>query len=113
MRMPIINFKKFAYLVAVSSVLVFLVTSYVFDSDKSIPTVKKFAASNEVVMAKVGNIKEIELIKRVAVSASESSSSYRLYTFLVDGDKANAIVVVRADQAVAQEKLSITRLEVK
>lgn len=112
MRMPIINFKRFAYLVAVSSALVFLVTSYVFNSDKLIPVVQKFAASNEEVMAKVGNVKEIELIKKVAVSASESSSSYRMYTFRVDGDKANATVAVRVEQAGTHEQFLITRLDV-
>lgn len=113
MRMPIINsFKRFAYLVVASSLAVYLITSYVFHSDKSIPAVEKFVAGNGEVAAQVGNIKEFELIKRVSVSATETSSPYRLYTFLVDGDKAKATVVVRVEQAGTHEQFLITRLDV-
>lgn len=113
MRMPLRKLLKwFAYLV-VASVAMYLLTESVLNADKSKPAIEKFLASNGEVSAQVGNVKEIELIKKVSVSATETSSPYRLYTFLIDGDKGKATVVVQveqAEQAGMQEQYQITRL---
>lgn len=113
MRMPITNtFKGLAYLVVISTLAVYLITGYVFHSDKSIPAVEKFMASNGEVAAQIGNIKKFDLTKRVAVSATETSNAYRLYTFMVDGDKAKARIVVRVEEEGTRELFSVSRLEV-
>lgn len=90
-------FRWFAYLV-VASVAMYLITNFVLNTDKAKPVIEKFLESSEEVISQVGNIKKIKLIKRVSISATETSSPYRLYTFIVDGDKAKATIVVRAEQ---------------
>jgi hypothetical protein len=101
----------FSYLV-IASVAMYLTSDFVLNADKSKPAIEKFLASSEEAVAQVGNIKEIELVKKVSVSATDTSSPYRLYTFLVDGDKAKATVVVRVEQVDlvgTQERFLITR----
>lgn len=101
----------FAYLVA-ASVAMYLLTEFLLNADKSKPEIEKFLVSNHELATQVGNVKETELIKKVSVSATETSSPYRLYTFLIDGDKAKATVVVRVEQAGTHEQFLITRLDV-
>lgn len=114
MRMSLRKLLKwFAYLV-VASVAMYLITEFVLNADKSKPEIEKFLVSNHEVATQVGHIRKTELVKKVSVSATETSSPYRLYTFLVDGDKAKATVVVRveqADQAGTREQFLITRLD--
>lgn len=103
----------FAYLV-VASVVMYLITDFVLNADASKPAIEKFLVSNDELTARVGNVKETELVKKVSVSATETSSPYQLYTFLVDGDKAKATVVVRVeqtDQAGTQARFLIIRLD--
>lgn len=107
MQMSINSFKKFAALVVASSIVMYLITTYVFHSDKAISAVKKFVASNKEVVAQAGEVKKVELIKRVSVSATETSSPYRLYTFLIDGNKSKATVVVQVEQAGIKEQYQI------
>lgn len=112
MRMPLKKVLKwFVYLVA-ASVAMYLLTEYVLNADKSKPEIEKFLASDHELAAQVGHIRETELVKKVSVSATETSSPYRLYTFLVDGDKTKATVVVRVEQAGSHEQFLITRLDV-
>lgn len=112
MRMPLKKILRwFAYLVA-ASVAMYLLTEFVLNADKSKPEIEKFLVSNHELATKVGSVKETELVKKVSVSATETSSPYRLYTFLVDGDKAKATVVVRVEQAGTHEQFLITRLDV-
>ncbi len=101
----------FAYLVA-ASVAMYLLTEFILNADKSKPEIEKFLVSNHELATQVGNVKETELIKKVSVSATETTSPYRLYTFLIDGDKAKATVVVRVEQAGTHEQFLITRLDV-
>lgn len=112
MRMSLKKLSRwFAYLVA-ASVAMYLLTEFVLNADKSKPEIEKFLVSNHELAAQVGSVKEAELVKKVSVSATETSSPYRLYTFLVDGDKAKATVVVRVEQAGTYEQFLITRLDV-
>lgn len=112
MRAPLKKLLRwFTYLVG-ASVATHLLTEFIFNADKSKPEIEAFLMSNHKLATQVGNIKETELVKKVSVSATETSGPYRLYTFLVDGDKAKAMVVVRVEQAGTHKQFLITRSDV-
>lgn len=113
MRMSLRNTLKWLAYLVIGSIVMYLITDFVLNTDNSKQAIEQFISGNEEVVAKVGNVKEIELIKKVSVSATETSSPYRLYTFLIDGDKGKATVVVQVeqtDQADIQERYQITKL---
>lgn len=98
MWLPLKRFLRWFGYLLVASVAMYLATHFVLSSDQSRPAIERFLASNEKIITQLGEIKEIELVKKVSVSATDSSSPYRLYTFVVSGTKAKATVLVRVER---------------
>lgn len=96
--MPIKKYLKWVIYFFVASVVMYLAANYALISDSSRQAMESFIASNEQIATKVGDVKEMRLIKRVSVSASDTSRPYRLYTFSIKGSKAASTVIVRAEQ---------------
>lgn len=111
MRMPLKKILRWFVHFAAASIAMYLLTTYILDAGKSKPAIEKFLESDRKLAAQVGDVSETKLVKRVSVAASDSSSPYRLYTFMVKGNKATATVVVHVDQTGPQEHFSINRLD--
>ena len=107
--MPLSKPLRWLIYLVIASVAMYVVASLILSLDKSRPAIEKFVASNKEIVARVGTVQNLDLIKKTSVSATETSSSYRLYTFTVFGDKAKATIVVRAEQTDQNgvEKLQI------
>ncbi|MDO9635422.1 MAG: hypothetical protein Q7I95_00550 [Thiobacillus sp.] len=105
---------KWAGLLLVGSLVMYLASDLVLDKDESRPAIEQFLVSNAQVNLRVGTVREAELIKRVSVTASETSKAYRLYSFAVNGETGKATVVVRAERSdvdAAQENFLITEFK--
>ena len=106
-------YRWFGFLL-VSTLAAFLITDFVLDSDKAKSDLVQFLSTNAEVSSRIGNVKEAELIKRVSVEAGADSGAYRLYTFVLNGEKASARVTVRAEQSESgakQENFMITKFD--
>jgi hypothetical protein len=105
---------KWVGFLLVGSLVMYLASDLVLDRDESRPAIEQFLASDSQVNLRVGTMREVELVKRVTVAASETSKAYRLYTFAVNGEMGKAKVVVRAEKShddAAQEKFLITEFK--
>lgn len=99
MKMALPFIKKWAPILLVASVGMYFLTGQVLESDASVPTVRAFVISNERVVAEVGAVQDVKVIKRVAVGGSETSGAYRLYTVDIRGARASTTAVIKLQGA--------------
>lgn len=84
-------------IVIAATVLYFASNSY-FSKNPVQQAADSFVRNSPQVTAKIGQINSLSLRRYVSVAASDNAGAYRLYDYMVRGDKGNANVVVRATQ---------------
>ncbi len=97
MALPLI--KKWALVLLAASISMYFLTGQLLGLDASAPAVRAFVVSNERVVGVVGPVQDVKITKRVAVSGTETSGAYRLYTVDVRGARASATAVIKVQGA--------------
>ncbi len=113
--MPIPNRKslvKFGLLFLVAVVAMELFIRFNDERDTVLPGAEKFLREASQVHDAVGQIKSVSLKKRLNYEGIPGREApYHEYSFGVSGDKSQAFVVIRAEQANEQYIYRVVRLE--
>lgn len=106
------NLVKFGLLFLVAVVAMELFIKFNDERDTALPGAEKFLREASQVHNTVGDIKSVSLNKRLNYQGVPGRESpYREYSFGVRGDKSQAFIVIRAEQANEQYIYRVVRLE--
>jgi len=101
MRLPLMA--KHGVALIVASIAMWCLTGRILESDASAPAIRSFVTAHEQVIAVVGAVKDVKIVKRIEVSATETAKAYRLYTVDVRGATASTSVIVRFEGGSGDE----------
>lgn len=99
--------KKWLPILLIASIATYVLTGRILSNDESIPALRAFIDSSDQIASEVGEIRNIKIVKRVAVSATANASAYRLYTIDVDGSGSARTVIVRVESSAGTEKIHL------
>lgn len=88
--------KWLVYLLAIALIAQVL-TSQFLAHDETLSKVEAWLFENDQLIDDLGKIHNVSLTKRVSVSKSERVPSYKLYNFIVTGEKNKALVVIQVN----------------
>jgi hypothetical protein len=99
MDVPIWSFKKIRFYIIFGVIIFGLLSMFDFFSGepKNLKDAKSYILQSEDVVAQVGKIQGVDLLKWRSVYSDGNTSAYREFRFRVKGERQQVTVVVKAD----------------
>jgi hypothetical protein len=96
------GFKKIRFYIIFGVIIIAILSMLDFftGEPKNLKDAESYLLQNSDVVARVGKIQKVDLLKWRSVYADGNASAYREFRFHVKGDSSQATVIVKADSII-------------
>jgi hypothetical protein len=84
-----------ALFIVVAAPSIFFGVRYVFSSDPGIAVASDFLRRSGDLVSVVGDVREVQVVQKLAVGRTAAEPAYTIYTFVVTGARGERTVAVR------------------